>query len=39
MSRSKPKKVMMYSPKASPAVMMKSEKTNRFLFMSGLRQD
>jgi hypothetical protein len=37
MSRSRPKKDMMYSPKASPAVMMNSEKTNRFLFMGGPR--
>jgi len=35
MSRSRPKKVMMYRPKASPAVMMNSEKTSRFLFMAG----
>jgi len=35
MSRSRPKKDMMYSPNASPATMMNNEKTSRFLFMGG----
>jgi len=35
MSRSRPKNVMMYSPSASPAKMMSSEKMSKLLFICG----